>query len=213
MTSLGYLQGRQKYGRPQGMLWANNSGYVDENGFLIPYGEEVTSSLFDPNDVSAEKFLILTDDNRKDIAFRTERIEKRERMINGRMRSYHIADKALIETSWEMIPSRAYPANPDFNDATGKAIAALRGYEYTTDGGAGGSEILDWYRQTKGEPFFVYLAYDNYTNTGRDESSFNNLNKYNEVIEVYFADFSHSVVKRGQTNYDFWNINLTLEEV
>lgn len=210
MASQNYLIGRQKYGRPQAMLWANNPGYITEDGFLVPYGEEINSKLYDP---TQESFLILSDDNRKEISFRTDRIEKRERMINGRMRSYHIADKLLIETSWEMLPSRAYPDNPQFDDATGKVQQALRGLEYTTDGGAGGAEILDWYRQTEGGSFFVFLSYDNYPNFGKESVDFQNLNKYNEVIEVFFSDFSHSIVKRGQTNYDFWNINLTLEEV
>jgi len=39
------------------------------------------------------------------------------------------------------------------------------------------------------------------------------LNRYNQIIEVYFADFNYSVVKRGATNHDLWNISATLEEV
>lgn len=209
MASLGYLQGRQKYGRPQAMLWADNSGYMDEQGFLVPYGQEIGSELYTGEDGS---FLILTDDNRQEISFKNERLESRERMVNGRMRSYHIADKLTIDTSWDMIPSRAYPASARFDDATGAVHQSLVGLEYTTDGGAGGVEMLDWYRQNKGSSFFLYLAYDNYANTGKSNADFNNLNKYNEVVEVFFSDFSHTVLKRGQNNYDFWNISVTLEE-
>lgn len=209
MSSLGYLQGRQKYGRPQAMLWADNSGYMDENGFLVPYGQEIGTDLFTGEDGS---FLIITDDNRKEISFKNERLESRERMVNGRMRSYHIADKMTVSTSWDMIPSRAYPSLARFDESTGSAQSGLIGLEYTTDGGAGGVEMLEWYRQNNGGSFFLYLAYDNYKNPGNPDDSFNNLNKYNEVIEVFFSDFSHSVVKRGQNNYDFWNISVTLEE-
>jgi hypothetical protein len=56
------------------------------------------------------------------------------------------------------------------------------------------------------------LAYDNYPTFGHEESSYNNLNKYNEIIEVFFSDFNYSVVKRGGTNFDLWNISLSLEE-
>jgi hypothetical protein len=56
------------------------------------------------------------------------------------------------------------------------------------------------------------LAYDNYPTFGNEESSYNNLNKYNEIIEVFFSDFNYSVVKRGGTNFDLWNISLSLEE-
>lgn len=209
MASLGYLQGRQKYGRPQAMLWADNAGYTDDSGFLVPYGEEIGSELYTGDNGS---FIILTDDNRSDISFSNTPIESRERMINGRMRSYHIANKLGIETSWDMIPSRSYPSAQMFDNQTGSVQQALVGLEYTTDGGAGGVEMLDWYRTNKGGSFFVYLAYDNYANTGKTAEDFNNLNKYNEVVEVFFSDFSHSVVKRGQNNYDFWNISVTLEE-
>jgi hypothetical protein len=58
----------------------------------------------------------------------------------------------------------------------------------------------------------MYLAYDKYSNFPI-ETKFNNLNKYNQIIQVYFADFNYSVVKRGATNHDLWNISVTLEEV
>jgi hypothetical protein len=32
-------------------------------------------------------------------------------------------------------------------------------------------------------------------------------------MEVYFADFNYTVVKRGGANHDLWNISVTLEEV
>jgi hypothetical protein len=39
------------------------------------------------------------------------------------------------------------------------------------------------------------------------------LNRYNQIVQVYFSDFNYSVVKRGATNHDLWNISVTLEEV
>ena len=32
-------------------------------------------------------------------------------------------------------------------------------------------------------------------------------------LQVYIADFNYSVVKRGGSNHDLWNISVTLEEV
>jgi hypothetical protein len=32
-------------------------------------------------------------------------------------------------------------------------------------------------------------------------------------MQVYFADFNYTVVKRGGNNHDLWNISVTLEEV
>lgn len=142
-------------------------------------------------------------------------------MINGRMRSYHIADKLQISTSWDMLPSRAYDTKADF-DANGNPDmlkdVTLRPnpLEFTTDGGAGGVELLDWYENHSGS-FWVYLSYDKYTNfedtdTSEIDNRFNNINKYNEIVEVFFSDFNYSVVKRSGLKFDFWNVSLTLEE-
>jgi hypothetical protein len=86
-----------------------------------------------------------------------------------------------------------------------------RSEQYTSDGGAGGVEILDWYQNYTGS-FWVYLAYDKYSNFDKTDAGYQNLQKYNQVVEVFFSDFSYSVVKRGGSNYDFWNISFTLEE-
>ena len=42
MTSANYMTGRKNYARPQGMLWADNSGTLVD-GIYIPNGYEVNS--------------------------------------------------------------------------------------------------------------------------------------------------------------------------
>lgn len=211
MTTSNYMSGRQKYSRPQGMLFANNPGKI-ENGKIIPDGEEF------------EDFIILSDDNRQPIDFANTRIEQRERMINGRMRSYHIADKIKISTSWKNLPSRSYFSFPDFNNEGVSAIdenSGIRIFQdgnwitipkqfFTSDGGAGGVELLNWYENNQGS-FWVYLAYDKYNNFSEDR--YNKFAEYNEVVEVFFEDFEHSVLKRGASTHDYWDISLSLEEV
>jgi hypothetical protein len=32
-------------------------------------------------------------------------------------------------------------------------------------------------------------------------------------MQVYIADFSYDVVKRGGSNHDLWNVSVSLEEV
>jgi hypothetical protein len=202
-----YTKGRQKFGRPQALLFANNPGepvIVSGKTFYIPLGNEVNSQGYTTGD---DEFLILSDHNRAAIEIGVQRIEKRERTVNGRMRSYHVADKATFSTSWEMLPSRAYDKNPAFVQTTG--LADPSAYSYTADGGAGGVELLDWYENNTGS-FWVYLAYDRYDNFGND---YNNLLKYNEIVEVFFNKFSHSVQKRGNTTHDFWSVSIELEEV
>jgi hypothetical protein len=218
MATNAYMAGRKKYQRPQGILFADNEG-IKVDGFHIPEGDEI-GSLGASVDGYGE-FIILSDNNRSPIDFKTVRIEKRERMINGRMRSYHTADKKILTVSWDMLPSRALDTYAGF-DADGnpnllKTETRTNPLEFTTDGGAGGVELLDWYNNHSGS-FWVYLAYDKYTNfkdvyeTNTEDERFNNTNKYNEVIEMFFSDFNYSVQKRSGLNFDFWNVSLTLEE-
>ena len=202
-----YMQGRKKYNRPSGMLWSENPGTV-QNGFHIPYGYEVGADSESIEDQSRiDQFLLITDDNRQTLDFSEQRIEKRERMINGRMRSYHIADKLTLKTSWNMIPSRSHANIPGFDTDTGVSLYN----SYTTDGGAGGEDMLDWYESHKGS-FWVFLAYDRKSIFKGTVNPYNNLGEYNQVIEMFISDFSYSVEKRGN-NFDYWNVSISLEEV
>ncbi len=213
MATAAYITGRKRYQRPQAVLWSDNAGTLSE-GLYVPNGYEVGADVpggTDPNLV--DQFLILSDHNRGEIDINTQRLEQRQRTINGRMRSYHIADKLNFTWSWSLLPSRSFFENADFNPNTG--ISPYQGnnsQEYTSDGGAGGAEILDWYQNHKG-PFWMYLAYDKYSNFGDDNAAFQHLGQYNQIVQVYFADFNYSIVKRGGNNFDLWNISVTLEEV
>jgi hypothetical protein len=180
------------------------NSYVDGTSpsyFYAPTGNEVYDSI------AGDNFLIISDHNRAALDFKTERIEKRERMINGRMRSYHVADKLTVSTSWSNLPSRSFATDPAYNPITGTTLAET---QYTVDGGAGGADLLKWYEDHQG-PFWVYLSYDNPNNFATDR--YNHLDQYSEVIQMYISDFSWTVEKRGGRNYDFWNVNVTLEEV
>jgi hypothetical protein len=209
------MSGRKRYQRPQAALWSNNAGTLT-GGLYVPNGYEVGADTSETDPDLLNQFIILSDHNRSELAFTPQRIEQRQRTINGRMRSYHIADKMQISFSWSMLPSRSYYQVAAFNDATGISPYKNNTQEFTADGGAGGVAILDWYNSHTG-PFWMYLAYDNYANFKEDgeivNNSFGHLAQYNEIIEVYFADFNYSVVKRGGNNFDMWNISVTLEEV
>jgi hypothetical protein len=109
--------------------------------------------------------------------------------------------------------------SPDFdadsvnNSEIGKSTYYnLQNGEYTTDGGAGGAEILDWYKNHQGS-FWVYLSYDNYKNLENTSNPYNSLPYYSQITEVFFSKFDYSVERRGGSNYDFWSISATLEEV
>ena len=205
--SFNYMQKRKKYNRPSGMLWSENAGTLI-NSLYIPYGLEVgADATLEVDKTLADQFLILTDDNRTPLDFSDERIEKRERMINGRMRSYHTADKMKISTSWNMIPSRSHSDVPSFDPATGLSPHT----SYTSDGGAGAADMLEWYDGHKGS-FWVFLAYDRKGIFKGTESPYDHLQQYNQIVEMFISSFSYSVEKRG-TKFDYWNVSVTLEEV
>lgn len=187
MATSSYITGRKRYARPQAMLWSDSAGTLD-SGVWVPQGVENTD------------FIILTDHNRGEIQVGQTRIESRQRMVNARMRSYYTADKTTLSTSWNRIPSRAYSIPTNFNTTTGAQIGV--GTEYTVDGGAGGSQMLEWYNSHTGA-FWVYLSYDR---------NGDNLNIYNDRRLMFFSSFEHVVEKRGANNFDMWNISVSLEE-
>ncbi len=226
-----YVANRQKYNRPQAILFSENDGTVDEeSGRIYPDGYEIGA-----NTASTKTFLILSDHNRSPIDITPQRIEKRERMINGRMRSFHIADKISLSISWQMLPSRRYAADPDFEIAEGETQGdptnpaftnylnspnSYQEFQYTVDGGAGGADILEWYENHTG-PFFVYLSYDKPQNFTTNK--YEHLQEYTEVVEMYISDISYTINKRSnvskknnlesETGFDYWDISITLEEV
>ena len=147
MATEEYMVGRKTYQRPQAICFAETEPIWDGNMYL-PEGAEF------------QDFIILSDHNRGPINMSVKRIGKRDRTINGRMRSYHKADKLEISTSWDNLPSRGWrtgkPINEDAeaNERTdplqGRGVN-LANYSdrFTVDGGAGGNELLEWY---KGHP-------------------------------------------------------------
>ena len=213
MATSAYLTGRRRYQRPQALLWSENAGTLS-NGVYVPTGYEIGVDAPEGADEALlDQFLILSDHNRGELQFKQNRIEQRQRTINGRMRSYHIADKLSMSLSWNLLPSRGFFLPADFNPTTGASpYKNVTGQEYTADGGAGGVELLDWYENHKGS-FWMFLSYDKYNNFGKDSAAYGHLAQYNQIMEVYFSDFNYTVVKRGGGNHDLWNISVTLEEV
>lgn len=71
----------------------------------------------------------ITDHNRSPLSITPERIEKKQRMANGTMRKYIIADKRTFSCSWEMLPKKT---------------------AQTVDGFWGGEAIEDFWAATPG---------------------------------------------------------------
>lgn len=200
------MQGRKKWSRPQAIIFSNNPGTLvsdSTTNYYIPTGDEFVD------------FIILSDHNRQSVSISKQRIESRQRMINGTMRSYHTADKINLTTSWNRLPSRAFSEMPQFVNGepvqdlvleTGPKpnYIGLDPTEYTADGGAGGATLLEWYEDHPG-PFYVFLSYDKFGE--------GNMNRYTQVLRMYFGGFDFEIEKRGKDLHDMWNITMSLEEV
>jgi hypothetical protein len=135
-------------------------------------------------------YLYVSDNNRSELAVSFERIEYKQRMINGTMRSYHVADKKNFSTSWDKMPSRKtqvteYSASSNF---------------------AGGQEMLKWYEDHTGD-FWMLLIYDVDSTVATGD-----IKKNVEKVNVFFENFSYNVVERG-FDLDLWDIDLSLVEV
>lgn len=71
----------------------------------------------------------ITDHNRSPLSITPERIEKKQRMANGHMRKYVIADKRTFSCDWDMLPKKT---------------------SQTVDGFWGGEAIEDFYNAQAG---------------------------------------------------------------
>ena len=195
-----YFQQRRRWSHPQAMLWADNPGEVissgSKTGVTRPFGNE------------GDNFIVTSDHSRSAIDIDKLRIENRQRMVNGFMRSYWTDDKITLNCSWNLLPSRAFSGIGEF-DETGFLQENYYACEFTADRGAGGVDMLDWYGRTTG-PMWVYLAYDRYDNHEGAADKFALNYDYSSRHLMYFTSFTYSVEKRGI--YDMWNISVSLEE-
>lgn len=143
--------------------------------------------------------IYLTDDGRSPVSISPQRIEYKQRMINGRMRSYYVADKNTFSTSWSNLPSRN-------KDSARKYISEYeRGGTTVTTPYAAGQQIKDWYETYTGD-FWMLMVYDAGDGT-TDDNAKTQVEKYN----VFFDSFKFDIVKRGEHN-DLWDVDITLVE-
>lgn len=113
-----------------------------------------------------------------------DQIEQATRTVKGNLRIYQIAKKYKLSTSWELLPSRA---------------------AYTVDGYMGGNELAALF-MSSGE---IQVEVWNDAKSARTEI-------YPTVdFQGRISSFNYSIEKRnvGGVFYDFWNIDIELEEL
>jgi hypothetical protein len=129
------------------------------------------------------KYNKVSEHNRSQFDISTDRIEKQQRMSNGTLRKFFIADKKTFTLSWDMLPSYR---------------------TFTVDGAWGAEDLRTFYSSAEGQSSFnirVNLAKD-----GTNQESANY-----EQYNVVFSNCSFTVLKRG--TQPFWDVSITLVEV
>lgn len=153
-------------------------------------------------------FNYLTDDNRSPLEISFNRIEYRQRMINGRMRSYHVADKKSYSVSWENLASRSIDPNRKNLDFISEKY--YTGNTITNTSFMAADEMLEWYEDHPGE-FYMILSYDKQHVFGTTDADYNKIAFACEIVPVFFDSFSYSVDTRGPYN-DLWSVSMSLVE-
>lgn len=143
--------------------------------------------------IADTSFLYLTDDGRSEMQISLERIEYKKRMINGRMRSYHVSDKKTFSVSWKDLPS----VRDEVSEARFGGIKT---------GWASSQQMLTWHKNHS-DSFYLTLVYDTPTASASVPLRYS-LETYN----VFFEDFSYTINKRGPL-HDLWDVSMTLVEV
>lgn len=113
----------------------------------------------------------LSDHNRSPISIDFEKIENRDRMANGTLRSFVVATKKKIKASWEDLPRQ---------DAQ------------TVDGFWGANSIRAFYISSGNGPFWITINYGDGTNEYFQVmfSDFSiRLSKRSSVTDLYNIDF------------------------
>lgn len=125
----------------------------------------------------------ITDHNRSEFTADPMRIEQTQRMSNGTLRKFFIAEKKKFSLSWSMLPSYR---------------------SLTVDGYWGAEDLRTFYASDEGKGTFRIRI--NFAKDGTNQSS----SGYEEYT-VSFTDCSFSLVKRGVQAH--WNVSMSMEEV
>jgi hypothetical protein len=127
----------------------------------------------------------LSEHNRSEFTMSPNRIEKSQRMANGTLRKFWVADKKTFSLSWDMLPNSS---------------------AYTVDGAWGASEIMNFYENYNGRTSFKIKV--NLAKNGTNQE--NTVGEYKEYT-VMFTSASFVVQKRGIEPH--WSVSIAMEEV
>jgi hypothetical protein len=125
----------------------------------------------------------VTEHNRSAFTITPQRIERSQRMSNGTLRKYHIADKYQFNLSWEMLPSYR---------------------TLTVDGAWGAEDLRSFYNSVEGKSTFKIRVNIAKNGTNQEASGY-------EEYTVSITSCNLAIAKRGIQPH--WSVSLSMEEV
>jgi len=134
---------------------------------------------------STPAWVVITDHNRSPLSVSWERIETKDRMVDGTLRRYVVGKKRTWTCSWENLPSS------------------------TSGGLLSNGQSGDWMEQFHFDTDASFLMR---LRKGADTNTATTSLPTSQEVRVMITDFSKEVVKRG-LNTDLWSLSITLEEV
>lgn len=161
------------------MTNGNKTTYLPRGSAIQVYARDLYA---DPLDTT-KSWIKLSEHNRSEISMDTDRIQQSQRMSNGSLRKFFVADKKTFSVSWNMLPG-------------------TRGY--TVDGEWGALDLIEFYKSSEGQSTFDIRL--NFAKSGANQES----SGY-EQYTVNCTSFNATLVKRGEV--PFYNISMSMEQV
>ncbi len=161
------------------MANGNKTTYLPRGSAIQVYARDLYANPAD----TTKDWIKLTEHNRSDISITPERIEQTQRMGNGTLRKFFVADKKQFTVSWNMLPG-------------------TRGY--TVDGQWGALDLIEFYNSSEGQSTFDIRL--NFAKSGTSQES----TGY-EQYTVSCTSFTATLVRRGLV--PFYDISMSMEQV
>jgi hypothetical protein len=128
----------------------------------------------------------LTDHNRDPISISPELIETQQRMANGKMRKYVVAQKNNISVSWSYVPSRT---------------------SETADLNQSAAWLESFYKAYAGVPVYLKVVSSELNQSGSFVTSQSGF----EVYTVFMNNFSKTIINRTRIS-DYVNMSIDFTE-
>jgi hypothetical protein len=153
--------------------------YLPRGSAIQVYARDLYANPAD----TTKDWIRLSEHNRSEIGITQQRIEQSQRMANGSLRKFFVADKKEFSVSWTMLP--------------GSKI-------YTVDNEWGALDLIEFYNSSEGQSTFDIRL--NFAKTGTNQES----SGY-ESYTVSCTSFNATLVRRGEI--PFYNISMSMEQV